>query len=50
MKTAMAKFTAEICLLIQGIKGKYNEQRQIIDTKTKHYLIDFIIEFKLILK
>lgn len=50
MKTAMAKFTAETCLLIQGIKGKCNEEGQIIDTKTKLDLIDFIREFKQILK
>jgi chromate reductase, NAD(P)H dehydrogenase (quinone) len=49
MKTAMAKFTAETCLLIQGIKGKCNEQGQITDTKTKQDLINFISEFKRIL-
>ena len=50
MKTAMAKFTNETCLLIQGIKGKLNEQGQMIDIKTNQDLLDFISGFKQILK
>lgn len=46
MKTTMARFTEKTCLLIQGIKGKCDEQGRIIDTKAKQDLIDFINEFK----
>lgn len=34
MKTVDAKFTEETCLLIQGIKGKINEDGRITDSKT----------------
>lgn len=34
MKTAMAKFSMETTLLIQGVKGKINEDGQIIDKNT----------------
>lgn len=34
MKTVMAKFTDETCLLIQGIKGKFNEQGDLTDDET----------------
>ena len=42
MKTAMAKFTDETSLLIQGIKGKFDEQGNLIDNKTKRQLDKFI--------
>ncbi|PJJ10823.1 NAD(P)H-dependent FMN reductase [Flavobacterium sp. 1] len=42
MKTAMAKFTDETCLLIQGIKGKFDEQGNLIDNETKKQLDKFI--------
>jgi NAD(P)H-dependent FMN reductase len=45
-KTVMANFTPETTLLVQGIKGKVNEQGQIMDNKTKDDLIDFINAFK----
>ena len=46
MKTVMAKFTDKTTLLIQGIKGKINEQGQITDDKTKESLKDFTDAFK----
>jgi chromate reductase, NAD(P)H dehydrogenase (quinone) len=46
MKTVMAKFTNETSLLIQGVKGKINEQGEISDTKTLSELRDFIDHFK----
>lgn len=45
MKTVMAVFTAGTTLLIQGIKGKINEQGEIKDSKTKENLEAFISEF-----
>lgn len=50
MKTVMAKFTGETILLIQGIKGKINDQGQITDDKTKDELVKFIDAFKTLLK
>lgn len=41
MKTAMAKFTDETCLLIQGIKGKIDEQGNLINNETKNNLDNF---------
>jgi NAD(P)H-dependent FMN reductase len=46
MKTIMTKFTPDTTLLIQGIKGKVNEQGDIIDIKTKDSLTEFINSFK----
>ncbi|MFT3901602.1 MAG: NADPH-dependent FMN reductase [Niabella sp.] len=46
MRTVMAKFTADTTLLIQGIKGKINEQGHITDNKTKDDLTKFITAFK----
>lgn len=46
MKTVMTLFTVETTLLIQGIKGKINEQGQIIDGKTKDDFTKFINAFK----
>lgn len=46
MKTAMAKFTAETCLLIQGIKGKFDEQGVITDNETQKQLDKFIDALK----
>jgi len=46
MQTVMAKFTPATTLLIQGIKGKINEQGQITDDKTKNELLKFIAAFK----
>jgi hypothetical protein len=31
MKTAMSKFNSETSLLIQGIKGKFDEQGNLIE-------------------
>jgi NAD(P)H-dependent FMN reductase len=44
MKTAMAKFTDETCLLIQGIKGKFDEQGNLIDNETKTQIEKFTDE------
>jgi NAD(P)H-dependent FMN reductase len=45
MKTAMAKFTNETSLLIQGVKGKFDEQGNITDTATAEHLTSFIHAF-----
>lgn len=50
MRTVMAKFTDETTLLIQGVKGKINEQGEIIDTKTSGDLIKFINAFKALIQ
>lgn len=46
MKTALAKFSDETCLLIQGIKGKFNEQGVLTDTETKKQVDKFIDALK----
>jgi chromate reductase, NAD(P)H dehydrogenase (quinone) len=50
MKTVMANFVPETTLLIQGIKGKLNEQGEITDSKTKEDLQSFAKAFKTLLK
>ena len=49
MKTAMAKFTNETTLLIQGVKGKFDEQNNLKDIETTENLNGFIDAFKLLL-
>jgi len=49
MKTAMAKFTVESCLLIQGIKGKFDEQGILADNETQKRVDQFIDAFKRLL-
>ncbi|PKB18136.1 NADPH-dependent FMN reductase [Flavobacterium sp. 5] len=46
MKTVMTKFINETTLLIQGIKGKINEQGDFIDDRTKKEFTKFTIAFK----
>jgi NAD(P)H-dependent FMN reductase len=46
MKTALAKFKSETTLLIQGVKGKFDAEYNLIDTKTTEELIEFIKEFE----
>lgn len=46
MKTTMAKFTDETCLLIQGIKGKFDEQGNLTDNTTAKQLDEFTIALK----
>lgn len=46
MRTIMANFTPATCLLIQGIKGKINDQGEITDDKTKFALAKFIVAFR----
>ena len=46
MKTLMTKFTDEPTLLIQGIKGKINEQGIITDDKTREKLVKLVEAFK----
>ncbi len=41
MKTIMAKFTDETCLLIQGIKGKFDEQGNLTDKETEKKIYVF---------
>ena len=45
MKTAMAKFTTETTLLIEGIKGKFDEKSNLTDKETQKQLSDFISAF-----
>lgn len=46
LKTLMAKFTDETTLLIQGVKGKFDEQKNIRDPETIRKLNDFIDGYK----
>ncbi|MBX2951294.1 MAG: NAD(P)H-dependent oxidoreductase [Leadbetterella sp.] len=46
MKTLMTKFTTETTLLIQGVRGKINQQGEITDDKTKDDLAKFMDAFK----
>ncbi len=50
MKTVLASFTPETTLLIQGVKGKLNEEGEIIERKTKDDFLKFIDSFKALLK
>lgn len=45
MKTAMAKFTTETTLLIQGVKGKFDPGGHLTDPETVGKLQDFIVAF-----
>ncbi len=45
MKTVMAKFSKETTLLIQGIKGKFDEKGNITDEHTTKALTDFMDAF-----
>lgn len=45
MKTVMCQFTEETTLLIQGIKGKVNEQGEITDELTQSKLERFLKAF-----
>jgi NAD(P)H-dependent FMN reductase len=45
LKTAMAKFTEETILLIQGVKGKFDTESNLTDTQTTKKLKEFITEF-----
>jgi chromate reductase len=49
MRTIMAKFTDETTLLIQGVKGKINDEG-ITDKKTEDDLKKFIEAFKILVK
>ena len=46
MKTLMTQFTDDTTLLIQGIKGKINEQGILTDEKSKESLTKFIDAYK----
>ena len=46
MKTVLTKFTDESTLLIQGVKGKINEQGEIVHAETEECLKRFIAAFK----
>ena len=50
MKTAMARFTPETTLLIQGIKGKFDLQGQLIDPTLQGSLNMLISAFTKLLK
>jgi chromate reductase, NAD(P)H dehydrogenase (quinone) len=51
MKTAMAKFTDKTSLLIQGIKGKFDEEGNLIDNETETQIEKFTDELmKLIIE
>lgn len=44
MKTSMAKFTGKTSLLIQGIKGKFDKQGNLIDNETESQIEKFADE------
>lgn len=46
MKTAMATFTPETSLLVQGIKGKINEQGEIINDTLRSDLVQLSVAFR----
>lgn len=50
MKTVMTRFTGETTLLVQGIKGKINEQGELTDEKTKQEVEIFICSYRKLLK
>ena len=50
LKTVEAKFTEQTTVLIQGIKGKINEQGTITDPKTNLDFITFIEAFEELVK
>ncbi|HKJ43371.1 MAG TPA: NADPH-dependent FMN reductase [Sunxiuqinia sp.] len=45
MKTAVARFTDDTCLLIRGIKGKFDADGNLADQQTKEQLNEFIQAF-----
>lgn len=49
MRTVMAKFNTDTTWLIQGIKGKINDQGEIIHPATKQELTKFVEAFKRLL-
>ena len=46
MRTVMARFTEVTTLLIQGIKGKIDEEGNIVDESTHTDLVNFVDAFK----
>jgi chromate reductase len=50
MRTVDANFTEDTTLLIQGIKGKLNEEGIITDDKTETDLINFVDAYKELIK
>jgi len=50
MKTIMTTFTPGTTLLIQGIKGKINEEGKITDHKTQNDLLKFTDAFEELIK
>ncbi|WP_298487044.1 NADPH-dependent FMN reductase [uncultured Maribacter sp.] len=50
METIQTNFTEETTLLIQGIKGKIDEEGKTLDAKTKNELKKFTQSFKDIIK
>lgn len=49
MKTVMSLFTEDTTLLVQGVKGKINENGEITDKETQAAITRFITAFKAIL-
>jgi chromate reductase, NAD(P)H dehydrogenase (quinone) len=50
MKTVMARYTDETCLLIQGIKGKIDTEGKIADDNTLSALMKFIDSYKMLIE
>jgi len=46
MKTVMARFTLETTLLIQGVKGKINQDGELVDSKIVDELTRFVAAYK----
>lgn len=49
MRTLMAIFTSETTLLVQGVKGKLDDQGEILDGNTKDALQKFTTAFQALL-
>lgn len=49
METIDAMFTTETTLLIQGVKGKFDESGNMIDVQTEKHLNNFLASFKILI-
>ena len=50
MRTVLTKFTDETTLLIQGVKGKINDNGEITDSNTEDNLMKFIEGYKTLIE
>jgi len=45
MKTVQANFTNDTTLLIQGVRGRVNQEGKILDSQAEIKLVNFIEQF-----